>query len=107
MVVRFTLILAILIFQMVHSTLTVEATSDNLVCHNKLIKFLLQIVVLESEKIGMILQSMQLLLVAMASFKERFITLSDGFELTGESLKLVVVLNVGAFGTSDVCIELS
>ena len=54
-VVGLTLIHLICIFQMVDSSLTVEATSDNLVCHYKLIKFLLQIVVLESEQIGMVL----------------------------------------------------
>ena len=42
----------------------------------------------------------------MAGLKERFVTLSDGFELAREGLQLVVVLKVGALGTSNVCVKL-
>ena len=42
----------------------------------------------------------------MAGLEERFIALSDGFELAREGLQLVVVLKVGALGTSNVCVKL-
>ena len=52
----------------------------------------------------MVLQSMQLLLVAVTSLQETLIALPDGLQLVAQTLKLVVTRDVGAFCSRDVVI---
>lgn len=55
----------------------------------------------------MVLKSVKFLLVTVSSFKERFVALAYGFELAWKSLQLVVILDICAFGTSNIGVELS
>ena len=71
----------IFFFHVSNSSLSVKTIPDDVVSHDKLIKLLLQIIVLKREKVGVILQSVQLLLVAVTSLKKRFIALPDSFQL--------------------------
>ena len=74
--------------------LPVEANLDHIISHHKLIKFLLQVVVLESKDVSVVLEGMQLLLVAVSRLKKAFVASSDGLDLTPDDLELIVELHI-------------
>lgn len=55
----------------------------------------------------MVLQSVQLLLVAVSSLEERFVALSNSLEFTRQSLQLIVIVQICAFAASHITVELS
>ena len=61
-----------------NSSLSIESRPDYVISHDKLVQFLLKIIVLKSQEIGMVLESIEFLLVAVTSFKKRFVALADG-----------------------------
>ena len=70
------------------SPFSVETVLDHVVCEHEFVKLPLQVVVLECEDIGMILKSVQLLLVAVASLEQTFVALAYCFELSADAAKL-------------------
>ena len=79
----------------INASLAIKAVSDNFIGSDKLIKLFLEVIVLKSEQISVILQSMELLFVARTRFEECLVALSDGFKLSAECLKFIVVANIG------------
>lgn len=84
----------------------IESIPDDVVGHDKFVQFLLQVVVLKSQQVCVVLESMQLLLVAMAGLQEGFVALANGFELTRQRLKLVIVIHKGLLTAAHIAIEL-
>ena len=87
--------------------LPVESSFDNIVSEDELIEFLLKVVVLKSKDVCMVLQSMELLLVAMAGLQLLLVARPDSLELTAESHQLIVELNEFALRRAEVIIELN
>ena len=95
------------VLHLIDTSLAVQAVPDNVIGHDELVQLLLQVIVLQRQQVCMVLQRVQLLLVAVAGLEQRFVTLSDGFKLVGERLELVVTLHVGAFRPLNVQVELA
>ena len=95
------------VLHLIDASLAVQAVPDNVIGHDELVQLLLQVIVLQRQQVCMVLQRVQLLLVAVAGLEQRFVTLSDGFKLVGERLELVVTLHVGAFCPLNVQVELA
>ena len=86
------------------ASFSIESAPDDFICHNELIKLFLKVIVLQCEQISVVLQGMELLFVAVSGLEERFVTLSDRFQLARQGLQLVVILYIGAFGAVEICI---
>ena len=75
-----------IIFHTSDASLAIKTRPDNVICHHKLIKLFLKVIVLESQKISMVLEGVKLLLVAMAGLEERFVTFPDGVKFARKGL---------------------
>ena len=93
------------LFDGCNSALSVEASLDHIICHHKLIKFLLQVVVLESKDVSMVLKGVQLLLVAVAGLKKAFVASSDGLDLTANNLEFILELHVVVVDHAHVVVQ--
>ena len=87
--------------------LPVESSFDNIVSEDELIEFLLKVVVLKSKDVCMVLQSMELLLVAMAGLQLLLVARPDSLKLTTQTHQLIVELNEFALRRAEVIIELN
>ena len=87
--------------------LPVESSFDNIVSEDELIEFLLKVVVLKSKDVCMVLQSMELLLVAMARLQLLLVARPDSLKLTTQTHQLIVELNELALRRAEVIIELN
>lgn len=92
---------------LVDSRFPIETVPDNVISHHELIQLLLQVVVLQGEQVCMVLQRVQLLLIAMTGLEKGFIALSDGFKLVGQRLQLVVTLHKITLGLLNIAIKLT
>ena len=87
--------------------LPVESSFDNIVSEDELIEFLLKVVVLKSKDVCMVLQSMELLLVAMAGLQLLLVARPDSLKLAAQTHQLIVELNELALRRAEVIIELN
>lgn len=96
-----------IIFHAIDASFAIKARPDNVICHHKLIKLLLKIIVLESQKISMVLKGVKFLLVAVTGLEERLVTFPYGVKFARKGLKFIVAVQIGTLTPSDVTVELS
>ena len=71
-----------------HDTIfTIQSIFDKIICQYELVELLLQIVVLEGQNVGMVLQGVQFLFETVASFEQLFVASPDGVKLAPETAK--------------------
>ena len=66
---RLPLVVSVTLFHLIDSRLAIQTIPNNVVSHDELIELLLQVVVLQGEQIRVVLERVQLLLVAVARFQ--------------------------------------
>jgi len=71
-----------------HNTIfAIEAIFDQVICEDELVELLLQIVVLEGQNVGMVLQGMQFLFETVTGFEQLLIASPDGVKFATKTAK--------------------
>ncbi len=96
-----------IIFHTIDASFAIETRPDNVICHYKFIELLLKIIVLESQKIGMVLEGVELLLVAVTGLEEGFVAFPYSVKFARKGLKLIVAVQIGTLTSTDVTVEFS
>ena len=92
---------------LVDARLPIEPVANDVVGHHELVQLLLQVIILQRQQVCMILQRVQLLLIAVTGLEKGFIALSDGFKFVRQRLQLVITLHEVALRLLNVAIELA